>query len=493
MSTDSALKKASIGFALFLVVTATAALAADPTDTTFGADGIAEIEARIPATGQVGGIADLEPTADGKMLAAVYPIARDGHYFAAARILRNGRLDRTFGQDGFTRRFRFGRESEVEAGGVLQAEGVAGQKDGKVLLAGYREVAGEAYAPALARFTARGRLDHRFGQGGRIIPRLTYEGRRVLEGGERLHDLAVEPDGTIVAVGDIIPPRYTGAGLGPERPGAVVIGYRPDGRVDRHFGHHGRLRILVPRSRAYTGFTAVEALSSGKLLVSGYLRQQLVLYRLTADGRVDRSFGRDGRVTMGGTSEFLTFGRGAYLRAPFAVDRQGRIVFCGLLYPKKGRSIEEPVAFLRLLPDGRRDPSFGRSRYMERAPIDGREPHPRKHGVQAFQFEPQGIAIDGHGRIVVGGIELAPYTRGQDESGYQYFAARRFLPNGRLDRSFGRGGVWDTNPRGSQSMARAALTQPDGRVVAGGWVQIERGGGNGPGNTAMMLTRYLKH
>jgi hypothetical protein len=42
-------------------------------------------------------------------------------------------------------------------------------------------------------------------------------------------------------------------------------------------------------------------------------------------------------------------------------------------------------------------------------------------------------------------------------------------------------------------MARAALTQPDGRVVAGGWVQIERVGGNGPGNTAMMLTRYLKH
>lgn len=40
------------------------------------------------------------------------------------------------------------------------------------------------------------------------------------------------------------------------------------------------------------------------------------------------------------------------------------------------------------------------------------------------------------------------------------------------------------------ALARAALTQPDGKVVAGGWVQIERGGGNGPGNTAMMLTRY---
>ncbi len=34
------------------------------------------------------------------------------------------------------------------------------------------------------------------------------------------------------------------------------------------------------------------------------------------------------------------------------------------------------------------------------------------------------------------------------------------------------------------------MTQPNGQVVAGGWIQIERGGGNGPGNTAMLLTRY---
>lgn len=483
------LRRALIGFAALFAVATGAALAADPTDTTFGTDGIAKIEARIPATSQVGGIADLEPTTGGKMLAAVYSIARGGHYFAAARVLPNGRLDPTFSRDGFTDRFRFGRESEVEAGGVLQAEAVAGQKDGKVLLAGYREVR-EAFAPALARFTPQGVLDRRFGQGGRITPRPTYEGRHVLEGGERLHDLAVQPDGTIVAVGDVIAEPYRDAGRGPARPGALVVAYRPDGTVDRSFGHHGRLRISVPRSGAYTGFTAVEALPSGKLLVSGYLRQQLVLYRLTADGRIDRSFGRDGRVTVGGTSESLTFARGSYLRAPFAVDRHGRIVLCGLLYPKKGRSAEEPIAFLRLLPDGRRDPSFGRSRYMERAPVDGREPHPRKHGVQAFQFEPQGIAIDGHGRVVVVGMELAPYTRGQDEPGYEYFTARRFLSNGRRDRSFGEGGVWHTDPPGSQSMGRAALTQPDGKVVAGGSVHIERFGGTGPGNTAMMLTRY---
>jgi uncharacterized delta-60 repeat protein len=482
------LKRALVGCAALFAVTTGAALAADPTDTTFGADGIAEIEARIPATGQVGGVVDLESAEGGKMLAAVYAIARGGHYFAAARILRNGRVDRTFGQAGFTPRFRFGRESEVGAGGVLQAEAVAAQGDGKVLLAGYREVRA-AYAPALARFTSQGKLDHRFGQGGRIIPQPTYEGRHVYEGGERLHDLAVEPDGTIVAVGDIIPERYRGAGRGPGRPGALVIAYRPDGRVDRRFGQRGRLRILVPRGDAYTGFTEVKVLPSGKLLVSGYLRQRLVLYRLTANGRVDRSFGKGGRVTVGEPSDSPAITRGGYLRAPFAVDARGGIVLCGLLYPDGGR-FEEPVALLRLFASGRRDRSFGQSRYMEPVPTDGQAPHPRRHGVQGFSFEPQGVAIDGRGRTVVVGIELAPYTRGQDESGYQYFAARRFLPDGRRDRSFGHGGVWDTNPPRSQSMARAALTQPDGEVVAGGWVQLEREGGNGTGNTAMMLTRY---
>jgi len=471
-----------VGLAALSAVTAGAALAADPTDTNFGTKGIAEIEARIPATGQVGGIADLEPAAGGKMLAAVHSMAAKSHYFAAARILPNGRLDPSFGADGFTHRFQFGRESEVAAGGVLQAEAVAAQKDGKVVLAGYREVR-SAFAPALARFTSRGRLDQSFGHGGRITPRPLYGGRRVDGGGERIHDVAVEPDGTIVGVGDVVP----GLGAGPSRPGALAIAYRPDGTVDRAFGHAGSLRISVPRSGAYTGFSQVRALPSGKLLVSGFLRQRLVVYLLTARGRIDRNFGDGGRVIVGAASTHELFGNGGYLRAPFAVDRQGRIVLAGPIFAKGGS--QAPVVLVRLLPDGRRDPSFGRSLYMEKAPIDRHEPTPRKH-VENYAFPPQSVAIDSAGRIVVVGMELAPFTRGQAEPGYQYFAARRFRPDGRLDRGFGHGGVWDTNPAGSKSMARAALTQPDGRVVAGGWIQLERGAGNGPGNTAMLLTRY---
>ncbi|MBA3866273.1 MAG: hypothetical protein H0X42_07995 [Solirubrobacterales bacterium] len=483
------LKTALIGFAVLFAVTAAAALAADPTDMGFGTKGIAEIEARAAPredAGQVGGIADLQPTRDGKMLAAVYPIAIRGHFFAAARIDPNGALDRSFGKDGFTPYINAANRKGGDSAGVLQAEAVAGLKDGKVLVAGYDEDLG-VFAPALAQFTAKGRLDPRFGHGGKVLPLPSYGGRPISTegGGERLRDVAIEPDGTIVGVGDII----GGIGEGPRRPGAVVVAYRPNGEIDRAFGHDGRLRFLVSdqgRYSGYTGFTEVKALPSGKLLISGYIHQRYVLYRLTADGRIDRSFGHDGRVAFakpGARAVKFT----SFFEAPFTVDSRGRIVVCVPLFPEGG---EEPIAFERLLPDGRRDPSFGRSPYMERAPIDGKEPARREPGVQYFSFSPLAVAIDGHGRILVTGGESAPYTRGQKEPGHEDFTSRRFLPDGRRDRSFGEGGVWHTDPPGSQSLARAALNQPDGKVVAGGWVQIDRGGGNGPSNTAMLLTRY---
>jgi uncharacterized delta-60 repeat protein len=486
------LKRASIGWAVLLALAAGAALAADPTDTTFGTSGISQIEARFNPPEdleQVGGIADLAPAREGKMLAAVYPIARGGQYFAAAQINPDGSPDQSFGRNGFTAPVHIAYRKR-ESGGVLQAEAVAGLRDGKVLLAGYYENYGK-FAPALARFTPRGRLDPGFGRGGKVTPRPSFEGRPIGTegGGELLHDVAIKPDGTMVGVGDIVAAPRSRPVVGPRRPGAVVIAYRPDGKIDRSFGRRGRFKIILRRNHrfsGYTGFTEVQALPSGKLLISGYIHQRYVLYRLTADGRIDRGFGRNGRVVFAKPgSRSLVFT--SFFEAPFAVDQQGRIVLCVPLFPE---GPEEPIAFLRLLPDGRRDRSFGRSLYMERAPVDGREDVRRKHGVQYFSFEPLAIAIDGRGRVLVTGAETAPYTRGQTEPGHEVFTSRRFLSNGRRDRSFGEGGVWHTDPPGSQSLARAALTQPDGRVVAGGWVQIERGGGNGPGNTAMMLARY---
>ena len=140
-------------------------------------------------------------------------------------------------------------------------------------------------------------------------------------------------------------------------------------------------------------------------------------------------------------------------------------------------------------PNGRRDTPLARASTWNGPRSTPTNPA-RESTVQFFSFEPLAIAIDGHGRILVSGGEAAAYTRGQQEPGHEDFTSRRFLPNGRRDRFFGESGVWHTNPPNSQSLARVALTQPNGQVVVGDWVQLERFGGNGPGNTAMMLTRY---
>jgi uncharacterized delta-60 repeat protein len=480
-----------IGSAVLLAVTAGAALAADPTDANFGANGIAEIEARFTPPediGQVGGIADLEPARDGKMLAAVYPIARGGHYFAAARIDGDGSPDKSFGEGGFTPYIDVSRRKREVEGGVLQAEAVLQQRNSAIVLAGYFENEG-ALAPALARFTSSGKLDPSFGSGGTVVPHPSNRGKALRPGetgGERLHDVAVEPDGTIIGAGDVVQaPRSDPRS--PKQPAAVVVAYLPDGQVDRRFGHQGRFEVETPRSGAYTGFTEVKALPSGKLLVSGYVDNQIVLYRLSAKGRPDPSFGGgDGKVTLGRRTGESSPG---FIRAPFAVGRRGRIVLCGVTFSKSIQD-SQPVVLVRFSAGGHRDESFGRSIYAEQAPADRRPPLLHRKHVEAYHFEPQSLAIDGKGRIVAIGAETAPFMRGQKEAGYSYFAARRFLPNGRRDKSFGESGVFPTNPTGSQSLARATVTQPDGKVVAGGWIQIDRGGGNGPGNTAMMLTRY---
>jgi uncharacterized delta-60 repeat protein len=480
-----------VGIAVLLVVAVASALADDPTDKGFGTDGIAEIEARTqtgPREEQVGGIVDLERAKGGKLLAAVYPIARGGHYFAATRIGRDGSLDTSFGEGGFTPRIRLHQRKGETEGGVLQAEAVAQVGNGDVILAGYFDNAG-ALAPALARFTSSGALDPSFGHGGTVIPRPSGEGGvlRISEtGGEEIHDVAVEPDGTIVAVGEVVP-GHSFDRRSPRHPAAVVVAYRSDGGIDKNFGYSGRFKVKVPRAGGFTGFTQVKALPSGKLLVSGYVGDQLVLYRLTAAGGPDRSFGGgDGEVTVGRqTSETFP----GFIRAPFAVEPGGSIVLCGTIFSKTIQD-SEPVVLVRFSPRGVRDRDFGKTIYAEQAPVDRRPPLTHRKHVEAYHFEPQGLAVDGQGRIVVTGGETAPYTRGQKKAGYSYFAARRFLANGRRDMGFGDGGVFATNPTGSRSYARSAVTEGNGQVVGGGWIQIERGGGNGPGNTAMLLTRY---
>lgn len=441
------------------------ALGADQTDPTFGQDGVAIAPEPQKAALAEAGIWDLANAPDGKMAAALAGFASYG-YFGAARLNDDGSLDTSFGEGGFTAGYEVPVFGEVNPPPPFhdtyktQAQGVAVQTDGKVVLAGYLELEyfnhDLAYSPVLARYGTNGNLDPSFGEGGVVAPGANSQG-----GDDVLHAVAATPSGRIIAVGAEGESRY---GYGRS---ALVLAYAPDGELDRSFGlGGGRVLFRDPNPRpnlTSTVLTAVRILPSGKILMAGYLYGRLLLLRLTSGGRLDRSFGGgDGKVTLKSREPVSCCGEWASLAI-----WHGKILLEGRVNGRRG----EHLALARFTANGRLDKSFGKNGQV---PVGStwRMPNPRD------------IAVQGDGRIVVAGYGF-PVRKGEPSA--LSFRALRYLPSGRLDRSFGEGGLQLLSP-GVQNAAFAALTQADGQVVAAGALA------NGTSHhyeSELMSTRFL--
>jgi uncharacterized delta-60 repeat protein len=123
---------------------------------------------------------------DGKPVVAGVSGRHGRSQMALARYTTRGSPDRSFGVGGKALT-SFGSGTKSSA----VARAVALQADGKVVLAG--DASGNF---ALARYTARGRLDPSFGQNGKVV---THFGSR--RSVSEVEALAIQPDGKIVAVG----------------------------------------------------------------------------------------------------------------------------------------------------------------------------------------------------------------------------------------------------------------------------------------------------
>jgi uncharacterized delta-60 repeat protein len=153
-----------------------------------------------------------------------------------------------------------------------EAQAVAVQPDGKVVAVGssvYRPYIREDGSTLdlskalLVRYLPDGSLDPSFGAGGPITPEVSEPVFR---------DVAVTPDGRILALGD------------------AVYAFRPDGSLDRAFGERGRASINSRRLPFAIRPRAISLLPDGRFQVAGYLNSRLLLARLEADGRPDRSW-----------------------------------------------------------------------------------------------------------------------------------------------------------------------------------------------------------
>jgi uncharacterized delta-60 repeat protein len=225
---------------------------------------------------------------DGRIVAA----GENNGNFALARYNADGSLDSDFGEgDGIALN---------DLGGYDVVVGLTRQLDSKILAAG---IGGGTDDFVVARYNADGSLDTGFGGG----DGLAVEN---LGGYDHAADLAVQPNGKIIAVG----------GGGSEKATFVIARYLADGSLDTGFGGDGIVTTDLGAfgSHAY----AVASESDGQFLVAGAGEDDFVLGHYNVDGSLDTDFGGDGAVV---TDYFGDTDYGSAL----VVQPDGRIIVGG--------------------------------------------------------------------------------------------------------------------------------------------------------------------
>lgn len=212
------------------------------------------------------------------------------------------------------------------------------------------------------------------------------------------------------------------------------------GDLDPTFGSGGvQILNLSPYTSDFGLDTVVQP--DGKIVIAGvrhdWPTSDGVLVRLNPDGSLDSSFDGDGIVALDALGyEQLDF------RA-LTLQSDGKIVATGSQH-SWGQSTSMGL-IARFMPDGSLDTSFGSG------------------GVVLTAIQPNDIAVQNDGKIVIGGSVDGPNPSLWSPSP----AAARFLADGSIDTSFSSDGV-AVGPIDS-SEALTLLIQPDGKILLGGY------------------------
>jgi uncharacterized delta-60 repeat protein len=334
-----------------------------------------------------------------------------------------GRLDASFGGDGLV--------VERLTDGHDLAKGVAALPDGSVVVAA--ESGGHVQPflgpdAVLLRLRRNGARDRTFGRDGTLRVSI---GR----GDDSVSGVVRLADGRLVAGGAA--GNLNGDAYGDD---AALFAFRarPSGRLDRTFSGDGVASVRVPTRNFVTPLAGIAVAPDGSVVVAGTTEnKRLTLARFDARGRLDRSFGTRG----------LAFHRVQY---PDAIARQpdGRLLVVGMTdLPKRDWFV------LRLRPDGSRDRTFGGG--------DGLV-------VTSFGDTPDSahaVAVDARRRIVVAGL-----TYVSDVNCSRLCTPLRlvrYLPNGRVDASFGSDGRVAPELGLAHDTLGLALQRDGGILVAG--------------------------
>jgi len=306
-----------------------------------------------------------------------------------------------------------------------------------------------------ARFLcSAGDLDLKFGKAGL----LTLNGS---DGNTEANAVAVQADGKLLVA----------AGKRPNFPYVTITRYLANGKRDPTFATDGR--ILLTDSQFISGGLFIQ--SDGKILTARYVKKKWSLVRYTNKGKPDTSFGDKGiaagakdrptdivqsgkkiyavryvsgfrleRYSLDGKLD-SSFGVKGVVTTPFAFD-QGSKSYCeSVVVQPDGKVLvagnaNEHFAIARYETDGTLDASFG----------DGGK---LVSNLPAMSEAITRIFVQPDGKILATGRNMGDW-------GYTY-AMARYLPNGQVDPTFGRGGSVDTNVGAS----RPSVMQSDGKII----------------------------
>ena len=308
--------------------------------------------------------------------------------FAAAQA---GQLDPTFANNGiFSNSFNTS---------PAFATAVALRSDGKIVVGG--EIGNSG---AIIRLNTNGTLDTSFGSGGVVTIRFR-DVQNVTTG------LAVQSDGKIVVAGTGLPQ------------GGELDRLNSNGSFDSTFGSNGVVGLgNTP------GFLALQ--TDGKILLTDAVPGSAVreIQRFQTNGQPDTSFGTGGSAALVGPG-------------PITLQADGKI-----LVPTDSFTGGAMVA--RYTSSGSLDTGFG---------IAGQAG--AVSGLAA-------VAVQADGHIVSAGTGTSQVSLNGNSF---VFGLERFSANGTIDTKFGtRGGVFTNFPNSAGSVANAHVIQPNGDIVAAG-------------------------
>lgn len=285
--------------------------------------------------------------------------------FGVVRYLPGGTPNQNFGHGGIVTTPFFGKGA--------QANAVAVQPDGKIVVAGFAIAANSIDSDfAVARYNPDGSLDDGFGDHGIVTTDLGTEN-------DDATGMAIQSDGKIVVAGD------AGEDVG-------LVRYLPNGSLDPVFGNLGKSVTKIGFGVAVNGLALTP---TGGILIAGStvgakLNQDFLLAGFRADGTLNLGFGKFGFVTT-------DFGSGEDSAEDLTVDANGNIVLVG-------RAASNTVTDLALA----RYDAGGNGGALVTVDF---------HGGGEFG---QDVAIDARGRIVAAG-----YT---SNGGDTEFALTRVFP-----------------------------------------------------------------